>query len=405
MKIKINININKTLEYLIVINLILLSGTIYSVVFFNVLYFYSVLVLLMYQIRKRFLCRRELIIFFVFVCVSLLILLGNRIFSLTETSIEYVTFFLRLFISALSVCFLASNKGKIITMIIDAFYGIGIVSIIGWLLSLVISWPAITLNSGVTYNNVFFLHFYAWSENIGAVPIPRNCGIFWEPGVLAVYMNLLLLMYLFQICNIKRALLSSFAILTTFSTTGILLSAILWFYFIKKSLIITRKKKVVISLCMIIPLFILGYFSLSSKVNQSEVVSSYGLRTLDLYTGVMVTKDHLWLGVGLDKNLLLDNIYMNLPFEFGQFESMLDRGNSNSIAQLFMMFGLPVSFLVLYLMYYQEIVYNKKLAFFVIFVSLCTEPLLYSPFFLSILYLGYRNRIYHRFYSYEFINK
>ena len=72
--------------------------------------------------------------------------------------------------------------------------------------------------------------------NLFGLDIHRNAGIFWEPGILQSYLNILFFLEasIFK-SNKKLLFLIIIAIISTYSTTGLFLLIIQIIYFIQKN--------------------------------------------------------------------------------------------------------------------------------------------------------------------------
>ena len=70
----------------------------------------------------------------------------------------------------------------------------------------------------------------------------RNQGLFWEPGILQIYLNMLFFLEAFVFKKSKLLLLlASVLIITTYSTTGLILLLFQSFFFISRVLLKTKK--------------------------------------------------------------------------------------------------------------------------------------------------------------------
>ena len=92
-------------------------------------------------------------------------------------------------------------------------------------------------HESLTYNYLFYYSVKAGSViNLFGLDICRNSGIFWEPGILQVYLNILFFLEISVFKRQKKLLvLIIAAILSTYSTTGLLLLMIQVIYFLQKA--------------------------------------------------------------------------------------------------------------------------------------------------------------------------
>lgn len=384
---------NKIFDKIIIANLILLSGSILSVGYFTSLFSYSIIILFIALIINRVIPSKEFKIFALFLSSSVIILSLNLLFSISNTIPEYLTFSLRLFIGGLSYLALSKRSNLIPLHLFNILKIIGLISLIGFFISQFYVGKEINLNDGFRTYTIFYFHFYGSSVNFFGIPINRNSGIFWEPGVLTVFANIYLYLSLFILKKSRDALIASIVILTTLSTTGLFLLGFQWLIYLGKNRVLKLRKIVPI----IIAISMISYFaftSLMQKQNESknEAISSYSLRVYDIYSAGKIIYNHPFVGIGLNKKALLTESFKNLTNEFAGFEYLMqDRGNSNSILSLFIVFGIPIGLMVLKLLYKQNIFLgNKKVLLFIIIVLLSSEPLLFSPFFIFLFYSGWR---------------
>lgn len=259
----------------------------------------------------------------------------------------------------------------------------------------------------ILFNNQFSLYTYGSYEaktflNLFYHPYGgndlfiRNMGLFWEPGILQFYMNILFYISIFIIPNKKYAVIAAFLIFSAYSTVGILIFIFQFLFFFFANNQIKRVYKILflpiftIIMFLLINLFI---FDLSSKIAiRSDNRSSlrYSARIYDLYTGYNLVKNFPFLGIGLD----LDQ-YLNKQKRYGYIYTELraneeyGRGGTNSIIKILYQFGFIMSGFIFYFLFNQKIFKNKYILFFLIlFITLLSEPIFMTPFIILILYSG-----------------
>ena len=209
----------------------------------------------------------------------------------------------------------------------------------------------------------------------------RNQGLFWEPGVLQIFLNLLFFIEAFVSKQKKSIIvwLTLLAIILTYSTTGIVILAIQLVVFfwkkIRRNLLLAP-----IFLVLAIPFYQLAQQNIEDKIT-GEGSTSANVRLYDLVQQVYVSLDYPITGVGLDDQVYkIKRAEYALNIDLLEYES-LEKGSSNSL--LFMMAA--GGFLLLYLLYClfkQSIVQQKKVLFFVlILLSFMSEPIMLKPFF------------------------
>lgn len=148
----------------------------------------------------------------------------------------------------------------------NVIFILSFISLIGYSLNL------IGLNFGFEIGRHYSLIFY--DSLIDSGGFIRNNGPFWEPGAFAGYIAILFLLFIENpehiFKNKKKSLIIFIALITTFSTMGYLVVALLIF------LLYTKKTKK-IKLILLLPFFIIGSFYIMSldfigkKINEQYV--------------------------------------------------------------------------------------------------------------------------------------
>ena len=256
-------------------------------------------------------------------------------------------------------------------------------------------------HESLTYNYLFYFSAKETSFiNLFGIDFIRNSGIFWEPGILQIYLNIL---FFLEVSMFKRnkwlLLLIILAIISTYSTTGLLLLTIQILYFLQKSFKNTLA---------IILLFLIGmplYFVFSANMNEKiygDRESSFQKRLFDLTQPLFIALEHPITGIGLDidrfhevrKEFYIDANINSMLSEVGieQKIKTTDRGSTNSLMYMLAGMGFPTTILFVFMLLKQQIIKNDKIIWFcIIFLSIMSEPLLFRPFFLIFIISGFSN--------------
>ncbi|MCT7525321.1 hypothetical protein N5T77_09705 [Aliarcobacter cryaerophilus] len=223
--------------------------------------------------------------------------------------------------------------------------------------------------------------------NINGFNLYRNQGIFWEPGVFQLFLNILLFQALFKYKQYMIVLLSSLTILSTFSTVGILIMCTIFsFYFIRTKIFNCK----VISLVLISLVFVpLAFYFLYEKFNGLDSLSA-SLRTYDLYIGSKIFLDNFLFGIGFNPEF-----YIKHQSEINQTFLKLNelRGNTNGIISVGFYFGIFGVLTYIYMLIKQSVFHNNQFLVFLIFLlTLLSEPLPFTGFILLFILSGlYKN--------------
>jgi hypothetical protein len=216
--------------------------------------------------------------------------------------------------------------------------------------------------------------------------IHRSQGLFWEPGVYQLYLNIALHFFLFYRRRAAWAALAFVGVILTLSTTGTLIAGIQLAYF----LLFNNQRKMlgkVLTITFFLPMMLLYYNLASTVVSDKlsgEKSGSFIARSFDTQTGIGVALAHPF-GIGFNPDTYQAFARDNT---FGIVAGLnTDRGQTNGILVLAYSTGLLWAPVILFFLYMQRIFpSHRALFFFILAGSLTTEPIFYSPFvFLFIL--------------------
>lgn len=226
----------------------------------------------------------------------------------------------------------------------------------------------------------------------------RICLFFWEPGVLQIYLNLLLFFALFVFKQRRIQLLTTIAIIFTFSSAGYLILLVQLVIYFKKEIFRSLKFTFLglLFFAILIPViksniedkftgksrmsFIVRYYDTEMAINNilNNPIKGIGMQNADTYSNYRSSNRFL--------NLL------DLEVSPQVRDEILDReggGSTNSLLKVAEYFGLIVFFIFLYFLYKTPIIIVKKrLFFFILLIAMSTEPLLFTPFFIYLFVSG-----------------
>ena len=346
----------------------------------------------------------------VLLSVFLVVFLGlfNYYFAIVEqTENKYLFHFLTLLISSFTVLHFLNNRTK--EILLDRLYVVlklvsfhaAINFIIYFFIQNNLTVITSTYHECETFANLFF---YTPSKaggigNIFGIEFCRNQGLFWEPGILQIYLNILFFLEAFIYKKTRWLLFFiSIIILTTYSTTGIALLLLQFFFYIKD---LFKKNKLLapIFLLVIIPVYLIFNVNVDAKI-KGERESSFQKRMFDFTQPLFIAIEHPITGVGLDlfqfQNFRKE-FYFSSPIVLG-INSFLgiegkievtDKGSSNSVMFLLAGTGFPTFIILMYMLFNQQIVQKKRwLWILIIMISVMSEPLLLRPFFFMFIVSG-----------------
>ena len=253
-----------------------------------------------------------------------------------------------------------------------------------------------------TYNYIFY---YASEEinlsvmNLFGIEFCRNQGLFWEPGVLQIYLNLFFFIQAFLLKQNRWLILIGFVILGTYSTTGIIiLIGQLIYLFIQRF----NENKLFLPIIFLsfVPIYLVFSINIEEKFRGNRIFS-FQKRLFDFTQTIFIAAANPVTGVGLD----LDQ-FQKLRYEFYIDSESLElinetlgvslkgagtsAGSANSLTFLLAAMGFPTAILFVFMFLRQKIINNHRLLFyFIVFVSVMSEPLFLRPFFFIYIISGF----------------
>jgi len=243
--------------------------------------------------------------------------------------------------------------------------------------------------------NTFFLVF-TWHQFLEGSSVIRPDGLFWEPGVFQVYLNLHLFLSLFIRRDWRQAGLATLAVAATQSTTGLLIaviqySAVAW-PLLNRGDILQRAVKLILLALVLVPFALFTADNLTDKLVGDARGSSLA-REYDLYTGLNIVAAHPLAGIGFDHDR-----YLALSDQFGFADSGLDpasladRGSTNGIVQVLYSLGIPLALPFLFALFRNDLVRPRWLIGIILGLSLTSESLAFTPFFCMFAFSGMARR-------------
>ena len=377
--------------------LVLTAGSMIFVFFRKeMLYFAFFLFSTLFFIKNLY--KRELIIFLKLTVLFLSFLIINFLFASTSQSLQKLFANIVIFTTSIfSAMYYYRNENK--KLFIDHLYFVLKLILIHSLISFFIYpfvKPFIFEISNSRYDCYTFLNLFFYLKNTHSLSVigidfVRNQGIFWEPGVLQIFLNLLL--FIIAFIKKKKGLLfwiTVLAILTTFSTTGL----VVMFIQLLLSFGSEVKKNI-----FFLPFTILSIFLLYNitKKNVSDKLHgsgqySFQARLFDLVQPFYMVSQNPMTGVGLDDEKFIkirQNPSFSLSLKTIDFTNVKEKGSTNSIMFFLAAAGIPFTLLILLMLYFQNFIIEKRKWFFIfIFISLMTEPIMLRPFFLTFVMSG-----------------
>lgn len=237
-------------------------------------------------------------------------------------------------------------------------------------------------NDSYFCNHFYYVFFYVADHSVLGLDVVRNQGFYWEPGVLCVVLNIFLFRLLFgDNLNFRKGLvfLTGFLIFTTFSTTGLLVMLLQVIYYLVKKEENKMKNIIILFLFLLFSMPII-FSNVTEKVS-GKGETSFLLRNYDALVALDVTRNNFFTGVGFSK--IKNKEAQEKSKIYFQSDFTEAHGNTNSVITIFLYLGVPLGFVYLFLLYNQKLVnYHRGFFFFILLISLASEPLIFSGFFI-----------------------
>ena len=341
--------------------------------------------------------------------VTIIVLFGlfiiNYLFAVNDQELnKYYYYFMVIFVSVFSLTHFANNKNRLLHRLYVVLQIIVFHSLINFVFFFFIndnlSVISSTYHECETFLNLFFYTTERGLVTLFGLEFCRNQGLFWEPGVLQVFLNIFFFLDAFVFKKNRFILvLTAVAIVTTYSTTGIALLLLQSLVYILKEMK-NNKWFVPLFIFLTIPVVIIFSLNVEEKF-QGEKEGSFQKRLFDLTQPLFIAAEYPLTGIGLDLiqfQSMREEFYFSssnlqaLQNQIGVDSKMTgtDRGSSNSVMFLFAAMGFPTAILLIYMFFKQQIINdNKWLLMIIMLISVMSEPLLLRPFFFIFIVSGF----------------
>ena len=250
------------------------------------------------------------------------------------------------------------------------------------------------------YSQYFTLGYIFWFSPVGGPDIFSNLrmtGMAWEPGIWQMLLNINLLFALYQRRSAAEIFASVVATFSTFSTTGILVTAAvlcLYFFYLSQRLNI----KYIVTFGMLI--FLLSPWiaeNFAAKLSGQHMGSG-ATRLADFFTGAYVLGQNPIFGADKaianasnnDVLVPIKTFFWRGNFTDGAYEAYLSVPNSNGYMIFFMDWGLPLGLFFMMKFLTRQVLPSRKLQvamFAVILISMSAEAISRTSFFYFFIFL------------------
>ena len=384
----------KILNYFIVLLCLFSSGTpLVSSYFTQVILITIGIVALICIYRKIIFYRRQ----FLFLTVSIILMIFTMAINL-DGEIKKISGY----ICVMLLAFLAVHtmkKGTFVECYVNIMSAIAVNSLIFYVIGLI--YPSFVLllpkyamvGTGESYRTVFHIHYYNFHEAAGLkyADFGRNMGPFREPGMFQfmLYIAILFIMFYSNMKHIKiKITLLIIAMLTTFSTTGIVCSLLVVCAFITSR----ESKQNIWKLSLRKYLFIgIGIIVVFTGVYSWRIFEKLIVRNASVLDRTITT--------AVDIDLWMRNPILGIGPKLYFSEGI---GSNNAITSTLAMFGIVyVGFILIELCCFignmtketgRELTLSNTLIFTGFLIQFYSQAVFFIPMFQVLLYLPSRNQ-------------
>lgn len=323
---------------------------------------------------------RYLFIILVFISISKLI----------NSNFSTYSFIYELLLIIASFLFIFQYKGKETELQYDLFYALKIViyhATIGYFIYLIFpGFFSINIDSHKSFGYIFYV------SNGTFFNLFRNTGFFWEPGVFQLIANLFLFYCIKFNKKYYMLIIGTFAVISSFSTTGLALLSLNFIYYFYINYKHLRKS---FSSILIAPLIITLFIpvlnaNLSDKINEENTSGLVRLR--DFQIGIELIMERPIIGHGLFNaeylstkqyvNKIEDNLFYTTYIDLN---GEMSGGFTNGFLGFISAFGIPISIFVFIFIFKNRFVDKpliEKIIFFTIIIgTMFSEPISLTFFF------------------------
>lgn len=312
---------------------------------------------------------------------------------------QFIVFFpLMLFF----LLFHQSNGYNLLIKISNIMVLLSLISIVMWTLASVLgvlhSNNFVSIHWGIDryIKNYYYIYFETQLTNIGSFPIYRNSGIFTEGPMYTLNLTLALIIELFirNKVKLKNIIILFITILTTLTTTGMVMTVVI---FLAKYLISSkgREKKKLSFKPFILPIVgILAIIIIQILLNSKSDSASYSIRLDDFVAAFKAWKENFIFGGGYNQ----DDPIVKYMSSFRSYNT----GFSNSIMIVLAQGGIYL-FIVYLIPFFLSIIQSFKLRRPEIFMTSISIAILfittsfpYTLMLITFVSLGYASPFYEK---------
>ena len=389
---------SKQLDFFAVLWIVLSSGSMFfGQLNTNLSMFGLGIIIVLYLITYRYRCERKNVIRY---CFVLLFFVANIcITGIENNSIkDGIIFLIR--ISAVFIIQSCVEQISFVKNFIKVIYIISIVSLVCWSIGVVFPdfpYPGTfeVRNENCSFYGTFYYTIGMNSNSRFGSEIGRNAGIFWEPGVFQVYLNMAFFLAMcYNKVNIKNRLMKAIILAVTLATTQssmgylILMIQILFIFFSDNDLVKKYHLKKYVFFALVIGgliVFIEGSLIEKLLYGGGSFITRYDDAIVVLQT---IVRYPIW-GIGSFSDLTAYVVahFTDSPYRRGRTEITC----SNGLLNVFATHGIPAGMIYVWCIFKSAshfFVSKKEAIMYWVIVLMClaNEPIAITSFFVCFLF-------------------
>ncbi len=228
---------------------------------------------------------------------------------------------------------------------------------------------------------------------VADIGVPRPMGFFWEPGVFAVHLNILLFILFSKREHVLPISIILLAIMLTQSTTGISVALAQAVYFILSGVLRRRLKRnelrlFLISLVLAPVIAALAMQNISDKIFGVSA-GSFIARSFDLVVAMQVIEDNPLIGIGFSQRAYM-TFAGGAAIDISTLSKIDQNGrfNTNGVMILLYSTGIPLGLMFVFGLFRQQHFPNPLMFGLSILALLFSSPLSFTPLFVALAFSG-----------------
>jgi hypothetical protein len=257
-------------------------------------------------------------------------------------------------------------------------------------------------DQGTKYVGYFFMFFQRtnvdwWGDlepnyiSYFGFQLQRAHGLAWEPGNFATYVNIFIFINLFIYNKTRYVAVGVVAIVVAWSTAGmiVMLGQFIYYFFSKRKKISSRfiVPQIILGILLLLALSRATIDNFDDKIN-GEHSGSGASRFLNTLVALKTVAENPLIGTGFNYERYSNELNKSFFSSQSQISTYVDSegqrnaASTNSFLRLYSQLGIPIGLILTMALFKQTLITkNKKLFAVIIILSVSSAPLMFTPFY------------------------